>query len=76
MVASMEAGDQEAEASEANFTFPLARIGRPEEVAQLVLFLASEKSSYSTGAEFLVDGGDMAGDMPEAFRSAIEARNV
>ena len=76
MAASMEAGDQEAEASEANFTFPLARIGQPEEVAQLVLFLASEKSSYSTGAEFLVDGGDMAGDMPEAFRAAIEAQNV
>ncbi len=43
------------------YTTPIARIGRPDEIAQLVLFLASEKSSYCTGSEFLVDGGDMAG---------------
>ncbi len=43
------------------YTTPIARIGRPDEIAQLVLFLASEKSSYCTGSEFLIDGGDMAG---------------
>lgn len=63
--ASSEPGAQE-------YSYPIPRIGRPEEVAQLVLWLASDKSSYSTGAEFLVDGGDMAGHMPEAFRKAIE----
>ena len=39
---------------------PMKRIGKPEEVANLVVFLASDKSSYSTGAEFIVDGGIMA----------------
>jgi 3alpha(or 20beta)-hydroxysteroid dehydrogenase len=57
------------------YTYPIPRIGRPEEVAQLVLWLASDKSSYSTGSEFMVDGGDSAGSMPEEFRAAIEARN-
>ena len=36
---------------------PMGRIGRPEEVAATVLFLASDEASYITGAEFHVDGG-------------------
>ena len=39
---------------------PMKRIGKPEEVANLVAFLASDKSSYSTGSEFISDGGIMA----------------
>lgn len=40
---------------------PLPRIGLPEEVANMSLFLASDESSYSTGSEFIVDGGWNAG---------------
>lgn len=36
---------------------PIARKGRPEEIAQLVCFLASDESAFSTGSEFLADGG-------------------
>lgn len=38
----------------------MKRIGRPEEVANMVVFLASDKSSYSTGVSFISDGGVMA----------------
>jgi 3alpha(or 20beta)-hydroxysteroid dehydrogenase len=40
---------------------PLRRTGQPEEVAELALFLASDASSYITGAEFVVDAGMVAG---------------
>ncbi|MEV8546760.1 glucose 1-dehydrogenase [Streptomyces sp. NPDC051572] len=36
---------------------PLARVAEPSEVAALVLYLASDESSFSTGSEFVVDGG-------------------
>ena len=42
-------------------TLPLGRIGEPEDVANTVLYLASDESRYVTGAEFVVDGGGSAG---------------
>ena len=41
-------------------TVPLQRMGRPEEIAQMIVFLASDKASFSTGATFAVDGGKTA----------------
>jgi NAD(P)-dependent dehydrogenase (short-subunit alcohol dehydrogenase family) len=49
----------ESEAIVAQFiaATPLGRAGKPDEVASIVLWLASDESSFSTGAEFVVDGG-------------------
>jgi 3alpha(or 20beta)-hydroxysteroid dehydrogenase len=41
-------------------TGSLKRVGEPEEVSNLVVYLASDESSFSTGSEFVVDGGQMA----------------
>ena len=38
-------------------THPLGRVGTPEEVAELILFLASEKAGWITGETFAIDGG-------------------
>lgn len=39
---------------------PVGRVGEPKEVADLILFLSSEKSSYINGAVFVIDGGSSA----------------
>jgi NAD(P)-dependent dehydrogenase (short-subunit alcohol dehydrogenase family) len=41
-------------------TIPLKRVGKPEEIAQAIVFVSSEKASFITGASYLVDGGKTA----------------
>lgn len=53
------------------FQSALGRIAQPHEVSNLVVYLASDESSYSTGAEFVVDGGTIAGLAHKDF-SAVD----
>ncbi|MEY2244784.1 SDR family NAD(P)-dependent oxidoreductase [Streptomyces sp. BF23-18] len=64
--AQLSPGGDGEEASRALDAFygklvPLGRIGRPEDVARLALFLTGEDSSYITGQPFVIDGGWLAG---------------
>lgn len=49
--------DERADAYAASF--PIQRLGEPEEVAELVAFLASDRASYITGASLDINGGDL-----------------
>ena len=51
----------EEQAEEAFKASPLGRIGKSEEMATLAAYLASDDASYSTGSEFVADGGLTAG---------------
>lgn len=53
----MEADAYSAFLEHSKQTHPLGRVGSPEEVAELILFLASERASWITGATHSIDGG-------------------
>lgn len=53
--------EREANMAAAVADTPLRRFGTPEEVAALVVYLAADESAYTTGAEFVLDGGLLAG---------------
>ena len=53
---------------------PLGRIGEPDDVAEAVCYLVSERASFVTGAELVVDGGAMAGTPPPS--PSIGARSA
>ena len=55
LVASGEAGEQRLKTL--SNSVPLGRLGTPDEIGKAVVFLASDDSSYVTGAELFVDGG-------------------
>ena len=55
LLASSEVGEQRRKM--VSTSVPLGRFGRPDEVANAVVFLASDDSSYITGTELFVDGG-------------------
>jgi NAD(P)-dependent dehydrogenase (short-subunit alcohol dehydrogenase family) len=59
-LARAEGGDLDANLERYGAFHPLGRLGRPEDVANAVVFLASDRASFITGASLNVDGGFMA----------------
>jgi 3alpha(or 20beta)-hydroxysteroid dehydrogenase len=46
--------------------FAVPRMGEPEEVTKLLLFLASDDATFVTGSDYIIDGGMLLGPVPEA----------
>jgi 3alpha(or 20beta)-hydroxysteroid dehydrogenase len=52
-------------------TSAIARIADPEEITRLVLFVASDEASFSTGSEFIADGGLLLGPVPQQDHTEV-----
>jgi 3alpha(or 20beta)-hydroxysteroid dehydrogenase len=52
-------------------TSAIPRIADPEEITRLVLFVASEEASFSTGSEFIADGGLLLGPVPQQDQTDV-----
>lgn len=52
--------EREAEETRLKQSHPLGRLGKPEEIASMILYLASDEAAFVTGAEFVADGGYLA----------------
>ena len=59
MVGGEEFADVDADAVYA--ALPIPRIGQPADISPIMVYLASDESSYCTGSEFVIDGGQVAG---------------
>jgi 3alpha(or 20beta)-hydroxysteroid dehydrogenase len=64
--------DDDPEARQRLSNVPLRRMGEPEDIAEAVLFLVSDRSAYITGSDLTVDGGQLAG---AAFTGPLRAPN-
>ena len=53
---------------------PLGRFGKPEEIANLVTFLLSSKTSFMTGAEIVIDGGQIIKKWKNEWKSAKKSK--
>ena len=54
----------------------IPRIAEPEEITRLVLFVASDEAGFSTGSEFIADGGQLLGPVPDSGPASMAAAAV
>jgi 3(or 17)beta-hydroxysteroid dehydrogenase len=62
--------------AEFSTNIPLRRMGTPMDVAQAVLYLASDESQFVTGTELVVDGGILAGSAASAETAIIDVNHA
>ena len=67
LLASGEAGEQRKKMI--STAIPLGRLGKPDEIAAAVVFLASDDASYITGTELFIEGGSRRSNFPTSRAS-------